>query len=94
MITTVSFPFLGITRVTSAIFYATEKTRNSTFLVYMEPCLLLPLSLFALSFLFQLNGIWMAYPAAQLILCGIALFMKNPLHAPAALPQTQEQTLC
>ena len=94
LITTVSFPFLGITRVTSAIFYATEKTRNSTFLVYMEPCLLLPLSLFALSFLFQLNGIWMAYPAAQLILCGIALFMKNPLHAPAALPQTQEQTLC
>ena len=94
LITTLSFPFLGITRVTSAIFYATEKTRNSTFLVYMEPCLLLPLSLFALSFLFQLNGIWMAYPAAQLILCGIALFMKNPLHAPAALPQTQEQTLC
>ena len=94
LITTVSFPFLGITRVTSAIFYATEKTRNSTFLVYMEPCLLLPLSLFVLSFLFQLSGIWAAYPVAQILLCTIALFMKNPLHAPVTVPQTQEQTLC
>ncbi|MCR0571067.1 MATE family efflux transporter [[Clostridium] innocuum] len=94
LITTVSFPFLGITRVTSAIFYATEKTRNSTFLVYMEPCLLLPLSLFVLSFLFQLSGIWAAYPVAQILLCTIALFMKNPLHTPVTVPQTQEQTVC
>lgn len=94
LITTLSFPFLGITRVTSAIFYATEKTRNSTFLVYMEPCFLLPVSLFVLSYLFQLNGIWAAYPAAQLVLCGIALIMKNPLHAPTAILQTEEQSAC
>lgn len=94
LITTLSFPFLGITRVTSAVFYATEKTRNSTLLVYMEPCFLLPVSLFILSWLFQLNGIWMAYPAAQLILCALALFMKNPLHAHTSILQGEEQAVC
>ena len=83
LITALSFPFLGITRVTSAFFYATEKTKNSTFLVYLEPCLLLPGALLILGTLLHLDGIWLAYPTAQVILAVISLAMKKPKRAVA-----------
>ena len=82
LITALSFPCLGITRLTSAIFYATEKTKNSTLLVYIEPCLLLPIALLIFSYLFQTTGIWIAYPVAQVVLCGMALWMKHPHKQP------------
>lgn len=78
IITAFSFPFLGIARLTSAYFYAIEKAKNSTFLVYIEPCLLLPLCLTMFSALFQLTGVWVAYPAAQVVLACMALIMKSP----------------
>ena len=38
IITALSFPFIGISRLTSAVFYASGRSKNSTFLVYI--CLL------------------------------------------------------
>lgn len=90
LITCISFPFLGITRLTSAVFYATNKTKNSTFLVYLEPCVLLPICLIALSSIFQLTGIWFAYPVAQIILCSMALIMKSPYKQTKNLQLTSE----
>lgn len=78
-ITAWAFPFLGIAKLTSAYFYAISKNRNSSFLVYMEPCVLLPAFLLVLSMLFQLSGVWAAYPFAQACLCLIALIMKRPI---------------
>lgn len=90
LITTISFPFLGIVRLTSAVFYATEKTRNSTFLVYLDPCFILPVCLFILSSYLGLNGIWLAYPIAQIVLSGISLYMKNPRHSYIMLQKEQQ----
>lgn len=78
LITALSFPFIAITRLTSAFFYATGKNRNATFLVYLEPCCLLPLFLISFSSSFGLSGIWAAYPAAQIVLCVCALVLKSP----------------
>lgn len=78
LITALAFPFIGITRLTSAVFYAMEQNRNSTFLVYLEPCFLLPVCLLGFSSVFSLTGIWVAYPAAQICLCMCALLLKSP----------------
>lgn len=78
MISAISFPFLGIARLTTAYFYASGKPKSSTFLVYVEPCLLLPLTLFTLSYFFHMDGIWLSYPAAQILLCICSILLKNP----------------
>lgn len=93
LITAVSFPFLGITRLTSAVFYATDKTKNSTFLVYLEPVVLLPVCLILFSALFQVTGIWIAYPSAQAVLCLIALLMKRPQRHPVSQSALQESAV-
>lgn len=77
MITALSCPFIGITRLTSAFFYASEKTRYSTLLVYLEPCFLLPICLILFAFLFQVIGIWIAYPVAQILLSIIAIALQK-----------------
>lgn len=78
MISAISFPFLGIARLTTAYFYATGKPKSSSFLVYIEPCFFLPASLLLLSYLFQLDGIWLSYPIAQFLLCLCSLLLKYP----------------
>lgn len=94
IISAISFPFLGIARLITAYFYATGKPKHSTFLVYIEPCVLLPGALLILSSLFHLKGIWMSYPVAQFVLCLCALFLKHPkrMEAPC-LNKTEEATL-
>ena len=90
LITALSFPFIGITRLTSAVFYATGKSKNSSLLVYIEPYIILPACLIILSSTFALTGIWVAYPAAQIILSSIALILKSPaLVAHPITPITQ-----
>ena len=78
VITACSFLMVGLSRCISAYFYAVENTRVSTLLVYIEPCLFFPVTLAILPLAFDLNGVWMAYPAAQLGLAAlcIALFIR------------------
>lgn len=78
MITAFAFPLFGITRLTSAFFYAVHKPKCSTFIVYIEPLVILPICLLSLASLLQMEGIWIAYPSAQFVLCAISLWMKRP----------------
>ena len=77
-ITIVAFSYItvGISRLTCAFFYATGKSLVSTILVYIEPCVLLPVLLSVMGALKGINGIWMTAPLVQLILCVAALTMK------------------
>lgn len=77
MITTISFLGLGIARLTCSYFYATGNHKTSTALVYLEPCLIMPVSLEVLSFLWGMSGVWLAYPITQAILCILALWQKH-----------------
>lgn len=77
-ITSVAYLFFGITRVTSAYFYATNNTKFSNLLIYIEPVVIAPLMLLVFTKIFKLSGVWMAYPAIQMILSGISLILKKP----------------
>ena len=73
----ISFIGLGIARLICSFFYATGSQRESTVLVYIEPCLIMPLGLLIMSLLFQLEGVWMAYPIVQFIIAGLSLALKK-----------------
>ena len=77
-ITIVAFSYttLGISRLTCSFFYATGKSLVSTILVYIEPCLLLPVLLSIMGALKGINGVWMTSPLVQFVLCMAALTMK------------------
>ena len=75
VITAASFLSVGLSRCISAYFYAVEKTSVSTFLVYLEPCALFPVALYLLPVFLGLNGVWIAYPAAQFVLALLCVIL-------------------
>lgn len=78
--------FLCFTRITTTYFYATEKTALSYVLVYGETvCTVLLLLLLPLAF--DLTGVWLAMPLAQIILFAVALIAKHRMDK-RMLPQT------
>lgn len=72
-----AFSTFGIARLTCSYFYATGNHKASTLLVYIEPCLLLPVCLWILSKLFGIIGVWIAYPMVQLIIGIASLCIKK-----------------
>lgn len=76
--TSFAYLFFGITRVTSAYFYATNNTKFSNLLIYVEPIVIAPAMLWIFTEFFKLSGVWMAYPAMQVILSCISLVLKSP----------------
>ena len=76
--TAFAYAFFGVTRVTSAYFYATNHTKFSNLLIYIEPIVIAPTMLWIFTELFGLSGVWMAYPAIQVILSSISLVLKSP----------------
>lgn len=68
--------FLAYVRITTAYFYATEKTMLSYALVYTEPvCTLLLLALLPLAL--RLTGVWLAVPLAQVMTFAVAVCAKR-----------------
>ena len=67
--------FLAYVRITTAYFYAAEKTALSYLLVYAEPVCTL-LLLLILSPVLGLDGVWLAVPLAQTVTFVIALIAK------------------
>ena len=67
--------FLAYVRITTAYFYAAEKTALSYLLVYAEPVCTLFL-LLALPPVLGLDGVWLAVPLAQTVTFVIALIAK------------------
>ena len=76
--TAFAYAFFGVTRVTSAYFYATNHTKFSNLLIYIEPIVIAPAMLWIFTELLGLSGVWMAYPAIQVILSSISLVLKSP----------------
>lgn len=79
LITALAFPFIANNRLASALFYASERSLLSSILIYIEPCLILPSCLVIFAQLFDLTGIWLAYPIAQAIISVIALSFIYPI---------------
>lgn len=63
-----SLPLWGVVRLFSSYFYATHQTRRSLIFIFGDPLVVSPLCLYVLPLFAQLNGVWLAAPAAQAIL--------------------------
>ena len=63
-----SLPLWGVVRLFSSYFYASHNVRQSLAFIFGDPLLISPLCLYVLPVFLGLDGIWLAAPAAQLIL--------------------------
>lgn len=95
VIYSMGFVFVGVVRLLSAYFYACAHTGVSTVLIYADPLLLSPLLLVLLPMLWELDGVWAAFPAAQLLLAAMAgLFYlrdsRSELHKPPLSKESPE----
>lgn len=64
-----SLPLWGIVRLFCSYFYACGHAKKSLLFIYGDPLAVSPLCLYVLPLWFGINGIWLAAPAAQGILC-------------------------
>ena len=55
-------------RLFSSCFYAAGRTKLSLAFIFGDPLAVSPLCLYALPVWFSLDGVWLAAPAAQLLL--------------------------
>ena len=67
----VALPFWGVVRLFSSYFYASGRQRESLLLIFGDPLCLSPLFLYLLPVRFGVNGIWAAFPAAQIVLFAV-----------------------
>ena len=68
--------FLSYTKITTSILYATEKIKYSYILSFAEPILTI-VCLLVLPLLFELNGVWLAIPLAQIIAFILAMLINQ-----------------
>lgn len=68
--------FLAFSRVTTAVFYATEKVAYSYTLVYIEPVFQVLLLLLLPRF-WEQTGVWWSMPLAQILTAVLALILKQ-----------------
>ena len=61
----VSYPFKAAVKCICSYYYACGKTKISNVLIYIDPVLFTPLSLFVLPQWFGINGIWLSLPLSQ-----------------------------
>jgi len=75
MISSSAFLLLGVLRVASYYYQATEQIVKANLLIYGDACFALPLCLFILPLWLGMDGVWAAMPASRVILfvllCGV-----------------------
>lgn len=72
----VAFPFMAAVRFSCSYFCALGQSRESSLLAYGEPLAAQPFFLFLLPLFWELDGVWLSYPAAMLsmtLLTGVLL---------------------
>lgn len=70
------FVFLAFSRITTAVFYATEKVRASYTLVYIEPMFQV-LLLLLLPRIWGQTGVWWCMPLAQILTAVVAMVLMT-----------------
>ena len=73
----VSVPFVAVSRITTAYFYATEKTIMSYVLTFMEPVLMLVLMLILPPLFGGQIMIWWSTVLARVLSACLALLLKR-----------------
>lgn len=74
-ITAAQLIFTGLVRVTNSFFYAVGKDKYSLFMIYFDPLVMTPVTIFLLPRLIGLDGIWLTAVITQFVLNIAALWM-------------------
>lgn len=67
-ILSIAFPMMGIGKLFISYFYSCGETKFSILLVYLDPIIFTPLCIFILPKFWELNGVWLSLPVAQLLI--------------------------
>lgn len=70
-----AFPFMAVVRFSSSYFCAVSKPAASSLLAYAEPLGAQPLFLLVLPLFWGLTGVWLAYPAAVILMAAVSLWL-------------------
>ena len=73
MLSAPAFIFLGVIRVAGFYYQSTGQIGISSWLIYGDSFLALPLCLYTLPLRFGLNGVWLAMPASRILLAILLL---------------------
>ncbi len=77
----ISYPFKAFVKFLCSYYYAVEKQGISNILVYLDPLCFTPISLFALTALCGITGVWLALPISQILVtivgCTVLAFKKQ-----------------
>ena len=74
MLSAPAFLFLGVIRVAGFYYQSTEQIGVSSWLIYGDSFLALPLCLYTLPLAFELNGVWLAMPVSRVLLAALLLY--------------------
>ena len=69
-----AFLLLGVIRVAAFYYQATGRLLQSSWLIYGDAFLALPLCIYLLPLRFGLDGVWLAMPISRLLLLGLLLY--------------------
>ncbi len=69
-----AFLLLGVIRVAAFYYQATGNILKSSWLIYGDAFLALPLCIFTLPLWFGMDGVWLAMPVSRILLMGMLLF--------------------
>ena len=71
----IAFPLMALVRFICSYFCALGMPRASSILAYGEPLAAQPLFLFLLPLVFSLEGVWLSYPAAMVLMTIISFWL-------------------
>ena len=75
-----AFPFMAAVRFICSYFCALGHPTESSILAYCEPLAAQPLFLLVLPLVWELDGVWMSYPAAIITMAALTLFLLRRAH--------------
>lgn len=69
-----AFLLLGVIRVAAFYYQSTGNLAKSSWLIYGDAFLVLPLCIFTLPWWFGMDGVWLAMPVSRILLMGMVLY--------------------
>ena len=69
-----AFLFLGVVRVAAFYYQSTGNIGKSSWLIYGDSFIALPLCIYILPFFIGINGVWLAMPVSRILLMGLLIY--------------------
>ena len=74
MLSAPAFLFLGVIRVAAFYYQSTGNIAKSSWLIYGDSFIALPLCIYILPVFLGMNGVWLAMPVSRVLLMGLVLY--------------------